>query len=105
LQSRIQEIKQADAEVLAVTVDSVSDNASLTRQLGLTFRILSDADRTVIDAYGVRHDLGSSPDDSIARPAVFVIDREGRIAWRNLTDNWRVRVRPEQLLEVLQGLP
>lgn len=41
----------------------------------------------------------------IARPAVFVLDREGRVAWRQLTENWRVRVRPEVILEQLARLP
>lgn len=43
--------------------------------------------------------------DSIARPAVFVLDRDGNVAWQDLTENWRVRVRPDQVLEQLDRLP
>jgi peroxiredoxin len=58
----------------------------------------------LIDAFGLRHVDGGMEGD-IARPAVLVFDRDGRVVWRHLTDNWRVRVRPDQLLEVLAGIP
>ena len=40
-------------------------------------------------------------------PADFplLLDREGAVAWRHLTENWRVRVRPEQVLEQLSQIP
>jgi peroxiredoxin len=57
-----------------------------------------------IDAFGVRH-AGGGIEGDIARPAVFLIDREGRIVWRELTENWRVRVRPETVLEHLAAIP
>jgi peroxiredoxin len=41
----------------------------------------------------------------VARPATFVLDRDGRIRWRELTDNLRVRVRPEPVLEQLRLIP
>jgi peroxiredoxin len=103
LQSRIEEIREAGAEVVAVSVDPLETNAELATSLGLTVPLVSDPDLTAIDAFGVRHDVGAGDDvQSIARPAVFVIDPEGRIVWRRLTDDWRVRVRPEQVLEVLR---
>jgi len=44
-------------------------------------------------------------DQDIARPATFVLDREGNIAWKVLPENWRVRVRPETLIEQLEKIP
>lgn len=40
----------------------------------------------------------------IARPAEFLIDRDGFVRWRNLTENFRVRARPEQMLEAARTL-
>ena len=37
--------------------------------------------------------------------ATFIIDREGRIAWRHLPDNWRIRPRPTELLDELARIP
>jgi hypothetical protein len=36
----------------------------------------------------------------IARPATFICDR-GVVVWRDLTDNWRVRPRPRDILDAL----
>jgi hypothetical protein len=58
----------------------------------------------VIDRFGLRHRKGGL-DGDIARPAIFILDREGRVAWRELTDNWRVRARPDRLLEELAAIP
>lgn len=90
--------------MLAISVDPPEDSRPIVESYGLTFPLLSDPDLRVIDAYGLRHPDGGL-DGDIARPAVFVLDREGRIAWRDLTDNWRVRVRPERLLDELRAIP
>lgn len=44
-------------------------------------------------------------DGDIARSATFVIDRDGRIVFRDLQENWRVRVRPERIVEELRNIP
>ncbi len=59
----------------------------------------------MIDAYGVRHPDGMETGRDIARPAIFLIDRQGRIVWRDLTDNYRIRVRPGRILEELATIP
>ena len=105
LQSRINEIKALDAEVLAISADSPENSRQLVESAGLEFSILSDLEGKAMDAYGLRHEGASIKGDDIARPAVFIIDREGQIAWRVLTDNWRVRVRPEAILKQLDLIP
>ena len=83
------------------------DDAAVTRDklgsAGLAFPLLADPGFAAVDAYGVRHPGGMGHD--IARPATFLIDREGRVVWRDLTDNWRVRVRPERVLAQLAAIP
>lgn len=69
---------------------------------GIEFPLLADPDLATIDAYGVRHPEGGMGGVDIARPATFLIDADGRIIWRELTDNWRVRLRPERLLQQLE---
>ena len=105
MQSRIKEIRELDGRVLAISVDSQDQSQRLAESAKITFRLLSDPECEVIDAYGLRHQGASMDGGDIARPAVFIIDREGKIAWRTLTDNWRVRVRPETILEQLKQLP
>jgi len=103
LQSHITEIRELDAEVLAISVDSPEESHSLTEKAGITFPLLSDTDRKVIDRYGLRH-MGGGISEDIARPATFILARDGRIVWRQLTDNWRIRVRPEPVLKQLRQI-
>jgi peroxiredoxin len=84
-----------------VSVDDVETNAGVVEKLGLGFPILSDAERTAIAAWGVVHSGGSVDGSDIARPAVFLVGADGTVRWRNLTENWRVRTRPEHLLDAL----
>ncbi len=87
-----------------MTVDPVERNLNLAGMLGIGYRMLSDPDLQVIDAYGVRHEEGGLAGD-IARPATFIIDREGTVVWRDLTENWRIRVRPDAILNELAKIP
>ena len=104
MQSHIQAIHEADAEVLAISVNPVDANRKVVAKLKLAFPILSDPDLVAIDAYGIRHEGASMEGGDIARPAVFILDRRGVVQWRDVTDNWRVRVRPETVLEQLSAI-
>lgn len=102
MQSRYTQIRELDAEIIAVCTDSPEDNARVAKNAGLGFSILSDPDLKMIDAYGVRHEGASIDGDDVARPAVFIINKNGQVVWRMITDNYRVRVRPETVIAELQ---
>ena len=103
LQSRIDEIRSLGGEVLAISADPAATTAERIGDL-FDFPLLADPDLEVIDRYGLRHEGASIEGGDIARPAVFLVAPDGGIAWRDLTDNWRVRVRPERVLEQLRSL-
>ena len=88
---------------MAICVDPVETNKEISDAYGLEYFVLSDPDLRAIDAYGVRHPDGYINGD-IARPATFIINRGGRIVWRDVPDNWRVRVRPQRLLDQLETM-
>ena len=104
MQSGIDEIHASGGEVLAISVDTVEENADLVKQMGLDFPVLSDPELKAIDAYDLRHKNAVVQGKDVARPGVFIIDGEGIIRWRDLTENYRVRVRPQQVIEQLQVL-
>jgi peroxiredoxin len=87
--------------VVAVSVDTSEESARLAEGLGLEFPILSDVKEEAIRAWGLVHDGGRPGGGAIARPAIFIVEPDGTISWRRLTDNYRVRVRPEEILEAL----
>jgi len=89
--------------VIAVSVDTIDESARLAEGLGLDYPLLSDVEREAISAWGLVHEGGKPGGGAIARPAIFLVEPDGTISWRSLTDNWRVRVRPEQVLEALRS--
>lgn len=92
--------------MVALCADSVEQNLHLAEQQNFDFPILSDAHLVTTDAYGLRHKLGNPMEGrDISRPAIFLIDPQGVIQWRYLTDNWRVRVRPEDVVRQLGEMP
>jgi peroxiredoxin len=52
----------------------------------------------------VLHAKGGEEGKDIARPAEFLVDAAGTIRWVNLTDDIRVRARPESVLTALNRL-
>ena len=97
LQSKIDEFEAAGYRVVAVSPDSVDENRQVVRRLGLEYPILSDADLAATRALGLVHEGGGMDGSDIPRPATFLVS-EGVIVWRDLTDNWRVRIRADELL-------
>jgi peroxiredoxin len=58
----------------------------------------------VVRRYEVLHKGAGVGGRDIARPAEFLIDSSGVIRWVNLTDDIRVRARPEQMLQAAKSL-
>ncbi|MDE3170799.1 MAG: peroxiredoxin family protein [Acidobacteriota bacterium] len=84
--------------VIAISVDTPEESEHLRQTQGYTFPILSDGKREVIRRWDLVHEHGGEGGADIARPAEFLIDSSGRVRWVNLTEDYRVRARPEQAL-------
>ena len=63
--------------MLAVSADSPADGQRVASELKLSYPILSDIYRNHIRAYGVLH-----PSEGIARPSMFIVNKEGKIVWK-----------------------
>lgn len=97
LQSRINEFEDAGYQVVAVSPDSVAENQKVARRLGLDYPILSDEGLEATRALGLVHTGGGMDGSDVPRPATFLVS-DGVIRWRDLTENWRVRIRVDDLL-------
>lgn len=104
MQSRLEDIRTAGAEVLTISVDDVEHNNKVVKSLGLAFPILSDGENTVIQAWGVVDKEGGIGGVDIARPSTFILDSEGVIRWRDLTTNWRIRSSPDEIIEAIHRM-
>ena len=84
---------------IAISVDTPEQSRDLAKKAGYTFPILSDRDGAVIRTYDLTHKGAGIEGHDVARPAEFLVDRGGVVRWRNLTEDYRVRARPEEILE------
>ena len=89
---------------MAISVDSPSESQDLCRKAGYTYPFLSDPNTQAIRRYDLLHKGAGVNGHDIARPAEFLIDSSGVIRWINLTDDLRVRARPEQMLQAAKSL-
>ena len=89
---------------VAISVDSPEVSRDLSQKAGYTFTFLSDPQADVIRRYDLVHTGVGENGQDIARPAEFLVDASGKVRWVNLTENYWVRARPEQILEVAKTL-
>ncbi len=67
--------RQANAQVLGISVDSVADQKEFAKQTGADFPLLSDSKGEVASLYGVWN-----KERNFANRATFVINEQGKIA-------------------------
>ena len=103
LQEKLPELTARGLRVVAVSVDPPEVSKTLASKQGYTFAFLSDPKADVIRRYDLLHEGGAQGAD-IARPAEFLIDDTGTVRWRNLTEDYKVRIRGEQVLKELDRL-
>ena len=70
---------------------------------GLPFNILVDESRDVVKAYGVWHRIGLDA-WNIARPALFLIDRDGSIRYSFISESQGEFPAHEEILHALDRL-
>lgn len=97
------QFRQAGAEILGVSRDSVKSHANFCAKQGFTFDLVSDADEALCRAFDVIHEknLYGRKVLGIVR-STFLIDPQGRIArsWRGV----KVPGHAETVLAALQEL-
>ena len=89
---------------VAISVDSPKESRDLCQQQGYTFTFLSDPNADVIRRYDLVHAGAGTGGRDIARPAEFLVDPNGVVKWVNMTENYWVRARPEQVIEAAKTL-
>ena len=97
-------LREAGIRPVAISIDSPEESRNLAQEQGYTFTILSDPNAEVIRRYDLVHAGAGESGKDIARPAEFLVDASGTVRWVNLTENYMVRARPEQILEAAKQL-
>jgi peroxiredoxin len=84
--------------MIAISADSPGDGQKVAREMKLTYPILSDFNKNLIRQYGVLH-----PEEGIARPSMFLVNKQGRIVWSYVGQDAGDRPLMATILQQLQA--
>ncbi len=71
----------------------------------VNFPLLSDPDHKIVDAYGLRDPAYEAQKVyGIPHPAVYVIDKTGKVVWAKIESNYRERPANDEIRAALDAL-
>lgn len=99
----LDELRDYGANVIGVSVDGPFVNKAFANNHHLNFPVLSDYGRKVIKKYGiVMKKLATMPDYNAAKRSVFILDKDGKVRYRWVSDNPLVEPNYAEIKEFLQ---
>ena len=105
-------LKQSEnVKLFAISVDPPEVSKNFAEKIAsdgkgpVNFPILSDPEHQVIDAYGL-HDpaYDGQKVEGIPHPAVYVIDKQGKVAWARIESDYKQRATNEEIRAALDSL-
>ena len=103
--------REGDARIYAISVDSPSESKKFAEKISadgkgeINFPILSDTGHRVIDAYGIRDpDYNGQKFEGIPHPSVYLIDKNGKVAWSKVEADYKERPGTDEVEAALKNL-
>jgi glutaredoxin-dependent peroxiredoxin len=101
----LEELKGYDAQILGISVDGPFANKIFTENRHLNFPVLSDYKREAINKYGiVMANLGPLQDYNAAKRSVFILDNNGKIQYKWISDNPLIEPNYQEIKDALAKL-
>lgn len=99
------DLQKYGAKVFGISTDSHHSHRIFKAQNGLNYPLLSDWNRTVTSAYGVQYEkFGSFGLQGVAKRSVFVLNRDGRVSFKWVTEDPKIPPDNQQVLEEVKKL-
>ena len=100
---QLDELRDYGANIVAISVDSPHANKAFTQNHHLNFTMLSDYKRDTIKKYGiVMSKLGTMEGYNAAKRSVFILDEDGKVIYRWISDNPTIEPKYNEIKEVLK---
>lgn len=103
--------KNDKVKLFAISIDSPDVSKSFAEKIAsdgkgsVNFPILSDPAHKIIDAYGLRDPAYEGQTIyGIPHPAVYVIDKNGKVAWAKIESDYKQRPSNEEIRTALNSL-
>jgi peroxiredoxin len=103
LRDSLDQLRDLGANVVGISVDGPFANKFFVQNRHLNFPVLSDYKRDVIRKYGiVMPNLGSLKEYNAAKRSVFILDENGKVIYRWISDNPLVEPSYSEIKDVLK---
>ncbi|HEV8406061.1 MAG TPA: peroxiredoxin [Nitrososphaera sp.] len=103
LRDSLDQLRDLGANVVGISVDGPFANKFFVQNRHLNFPVLSDYKRDVIRKYGiVMPNLGSLRDYNAAKRSIFILDENGKVIYRWVSDNPLVEPSYSEIKDVLK---
>lgn len=86
-QERLEDFETAGASLYGLSVDSPFALNEFRDKLGLTFGLISDSNKDVIETYEVSMDFADLGVYGVAKRSVFVVDSDGTVSYSWVSDD------------------
>ncbi|PSP31765.1 peroxiredoxin [Halobacteriales archaeon QH_10_67_22] len=103
-EDRMEELSETGATVYGVSVDMPFALDAFREDAGLSFGLIGDSNRSVVDAYDVAMDFTSKGIEDVAKRAVFVVDGDRTVRYRWVSDNPGLEPDYDEVLGALRDL-
>jgi len=86
-EDRLAEFADAGVTVYGVSIDTPFAQNAFREELDLSFDLISDSNRDIVDAYDVAMDFTALGVHNLAKRAVFVVDEERTVTYAWVSDD------------------
>lgn len=100
---RLEDLDEAGGSLYGISVDSPFTLNEFRDKLSLSFDLLSDSNKEVIDAYDVSMDFAELGVHDVAKRAVFVINPDGMVGYTWVSDDPGVEPDYDEVIEAVEN--
>lgn len=100
------ELDRRGVQVAMISPQSHNNTEGLAKKFDVPFKFLVDRDNRVADTLEILHKNGVplgmlGYDNDAPFPTIIILDKEGKVAFADMTDNYRVRPEPDVFLKII----
>jgi peroxiredoxin len=102
-EQRLEDVADAGGTLYGVSIDSPFALNEFRDQLSLSFDLISDVNRELIEAYDVAMDFEAVGIEDIAKRAVFVVDGDGTVTYAWVSDDPGVEPDYDEVIQAIEA--
>lgn len=104
------EFKELGVRITLISPQSHEKSRKHAKKVGMDYDFLVDVDNAAAKKLGILHEHGIPKgfevlgyETNVPKPTTFVLDENGKVVFADLTTNYRIRTKPEDIIAALKA--